>query len=418
MLVKENNLHDVRHNVTVNILDGSFFGLAIGFASFTTILPLFVSTMTDSAVLIGLVPAIHNMGWQLPQLFTAKWISKLPRLKRFVILFSVIERAPFFAFALVAALLPYISPQIGLIMMFTLLIIQGFGGGLTANGWQNLISKVIPPNRLATFFGAQSAAANLFASFSAIIAGLLLEYFPGNIGFILCFSAATLSLVVSWRFLSLTKEQPTPSTNDIGANKSILASTLKILIKDSNFVWFLIARSLSQFGLMAMAFYIVFAVNIHNASESAAGLFTGVLLVTQMIINPVMGVISDRWGKRFVMAFGSVCGTAAPLLAMVSTGINWFFYVFILAGIANTIFWIVGMTLSLDFGSEEERPIYVGIANTFIAPSSIIAPIIGGWLADYSGYSATFIFAAVSSIITALIYIFVIKYPRQGKKTI
>jgi hypothetical protein len=28
--------------------------------------PLFVSTFTDSAILIGLVPAIHNMGWQLP----------------------------------------------------------------------------------------------------------------------------------------------------------------------------------------------------------------------------------------------------------------------------------------------------------------------------------------------------------------
>ena len=52
----------LRYNVTVSLLDGGFFGVAIGFASFSTILPLFVASMTDSATLIGLVPAIHARG--------------------------------------------------------------------------------------------------------------------------------------------------------------------------------------------------------------------------------------------------------------------------------------------------------------------------------------------------------------------
>jgi hypothetical protein len=69
----------LHYNVTVNLMDGGFFGLAIGFASFGTILPLFVASMTDSATLIGLVPAIHSAGWLLPQLFTAGYTSRLRR---------------------------------------------------------------------------------------------------------------------------------------------------------------------------------------------------------------------------------------------------------------------------------------------------------------------------------------------------
>ena len=53
----------LRYNVTVGLMDGGLFGVALGFASFGTILPLFVASMTDSATLIGLVPAIHSAGW-------------------------------------------------------------------------------------------------------------------------------------------------------------------------------------------------------------------------------------------------------------------------------------------------------------------------------------------------------------------
>jgi len=65
----------LRFNFLIGLLDGGAFGLGLGFASFTAIIPLFVHHLTDSALLIGLVPAIHNMGWQLPQLLTAGWLG-------------------------------------------------------------------------------------------------------------------------------------------------------------------------------------------------------------------------------------------------------------------------------------------------------------------------------------------------------
>src|ERR1044072_1943614 len=135
----------LRYNIVVNMMDGGFFGVAIGFASFGTILPLFVASMTDSATLIGLVPAIHGAGWLLPQRFTASHTARLRRYKRTVLLSTIHERIPFLGFALVALLLPRIGVQAGLIITFFFLTWEGLGGGFPANPWARTISQNIPP---------------------------------------------------------------------------------------------------------------------------------------------------------------------------------------------------------------------------------------------------------------------------------
>ncbi|HEY2979937.1 MAG TPA: hypothetical protein VGJ22_02045, partial [Anaerolineales bacterium] len=53
---------NLRFNFIIGMLDGGFFGFALGFGSFLAIIPLFVRQLTDSALLIGLIPAIHNFG--------------------------------------------------------------------------------------------------------------------------------------------------------------------------------------------------------------------------------------------------------------------------------------------------------------------------------------------------------------------
>src|SRR5258706_7880427 len=146
---------DLRFNITVNLLDGGFLGAAIVFASFGTILPLFVASMTNSATLIGLVPAIHSAGWLFPQLFTANYTARLRRYKRTVLLATIHERVPFLGFAIVALLLPKTGLQIGLVLTFLLLTWQGLGGGFTANPWTSMISKIVPSEARGTFFGIQ-----------------------------------------------------------------------------------------------------------------------------------------------------------------------------------------------------------------------------------------------------------------------
>ncbi|MEI8132316.1 MAG: MFS transporter, partial [Leptolinea sp.] len=302
----ENIQKDLKHNAVVNIADGTFFGFGLGFSSFATILPLFVSTMTNSAVLIGLIPAIHNMGWQLPQLFTARKISRLPQFKPYVILMTIQERVPFLGLALVAFLLPTIGKTAALIATFIILIWQGLGGGLTANAWQNLISKIIPTDVRATFFGVQSAGSNLFASVGAIIAGYLLEKIATPSNFMVCFLITSGLMVISYYFLALTREIVTPAPEVEDSNADFWRKVRVILEKDIPFRWFVISRNAMQFGMMAQAFYIIYAIRVHHLSLSAAGIMTGLLFMTQVAANPLLGWISDKWSRTAVLEGGAL----------------------------------------------------------------------------------------------------------------
>jgi MFS family permease len=394
-------------------MDGGFFGLAIGFASFGTILPLFVASMTDSATLIGLVPAIHSAGWLLPQLFTASYTARLRRYKRTVLLMTIHERLPFLGFALVAFLLPKIGIQAGLILMFLLLTWQGLGGGFTANPWTSMISKIIPSDSRGTFFGTQAAVANLFISGAAVGAGYLLDWFDSPIDFMYCFLIASLFFTISWFALAWTRE-PADHEKVVDENPApFWHGSLQILKRDKNFNWFLVARILSQFATMGFAFYIVYALRRFQMDAVTAGYLTATLTISQTVANAGMGWLGDRVGHRLMLIVGAASATFSSLLAWLAPSLAWFFPIFVLTGFANVSIWTNGMTMTVDFSDEKERPFYIGLAQTLTAPATIIAPLIGGWIADTQGFVITFGLSTVLAIVMMSILIFLVKEPRK-----
>jgi MFS family permease len=402
----------LRYNIIVNLLDGGFFGMAIGFASFSTILPLFVASMTQSATLIGLVPAIHGTGWLLPQLFTASFTSRLRRYKRTVVLTTIHERIPFLGLAIVALLLPTIGVQASLVITFILLTWQGLGGGFTANPWTSMISKIMPPESRGTFFGTQAAVANLFISGAAIGAGYLLNSFEAPRNFMYCFLIAIIFFTISWFALTLTRE-PADYEKVIEENPPpFWHGAGKILKRDRNFDWFLSARILSQFATMGFSFYIVYALRRFHMNEVTAGYLTATLTIAQMVANAGMGWLGDRVGHRLMLIVGAAAAMFSSVLAWFAPSLAWFFPIFVLAGFANVSIWTNGMTMTVDFSGEEERPFYIGLAQTLTAPATIIAPLIGGWIADTQGFVLTFAFSSLLAVVMISILIFLVKEPR------
>jgi MFS family permease len=404
----------LRYNIIANLLDGGFFGAAIGFASFGTILPLFVASMTDSATLIGLVPAIHSAGWLLPQLFTANHTAQLRRYKRTVLMMTIHERLPFLGFAIVALLLPRIDLQAGLVLTFILLIWQGLGGGFTANPWTSMISKIFPPESRGTFFGIQAAVANLFISAAAVGAGYLLNAFNSPLDFVSCFLIAVLFFTISWFFLALTRE-PADHEKVIEENPPpFWHGAGRILKRNKNFSWFLLARILSQFGTMGFAFYIVYALRHFEMTEVTAGYLTATLTISQMVANAGMGWLGDRVGHRLMLIVGAASALLSSLLAWMAPSLSWFFPIFVLTGFANVAIWTNGMTMTVDFAGETERPFYIGLAQTLTAPATIIAPLIGGWIADTQGFIFTFGWSTILSVAMMFILVFLVKEPRKA----
>jgi MFS family permease len=102
----------------------------------------------------------------------------------------------------------------------------------------------------------------------------------------------------------------------------------------------------------------------------------------------------------------------SSLLAWFAPSIIWFFPIFILAALTNVSIWTNGMTMSTTFSSEAERPFYIGLAQTLTAPATILAPLIGGWVADSFGFVPTFTISTILSVVMILILWLIVKDPR------
>ena len=409
---------NLRFNFTVNILDGGFFGLALGFASFITIIPLFVSQMTSSALLIGLVPTIHNVGWQFPQLLTASRVSRAKRIKPLVLWTTIHERIPFLGLALVAWFLPRLGSETALILTFILLVWQGFGGGFTANAWTSMMTKIMPTNLHGTFFGVQMAAFTGLEGLSAIAAGLILDRLDGPLDFTICFLAASASFVISFIFISFAREPDSRIQPIKGRPEGYWVESKRILKTNYNFIAFLAMRSLSQFAAMAFSFYIIYVVWIFGVSDAEAGFMTGIFLMSSIMANLVMGRLADYWSPRAVMIIGALAATLSATVALVAPSANWFYASFILTSVATVAIWTIPLPLTVRFGTEEERPYYIGLSSTVTAPAALLAPVIGGLLADTVGFQATFMVSVVCGLLMAAMLVFVVKDPPHEQANI
>ncbi|AUB40057.1 MFS family permease [Nostoc flagelliforme CCNUN1] len=405
----QKNLH---HNLTVNVIDSAFFGLATGFASYITIIPLFVSGFTNSALLIGLIPAIPRLGWQLPQLLTADKIARLQYYKPTVMWLTINQKLPFFALALVALLQRKLNSQTILHLTFAILIWQGLGGGFSATAWQSMVAKIVPSGRLGIFYGALAAAANLMSIFGALIAGLLLKQIAQPFNFALCFLCASVAMALSWFFMSRTREPVSNSLSTIETRREFWDSLSVILRCDKNFRYFVITRMLSQLALMPLPFYTLYAVHQHWMGEASIGLITGVLMVTQTIAGLVLGWVGDRWGNKLVLEAGSVVCAFTSVLAGLAPNVNCFYLVFIGAGIGMISLQNVAAVMTLEFGNQRQRPAYIGLGNTLVAPATILAPLLGGWIVDNIDYKTAFLVAAIGGLVTALLLHVAVSDPR------
>ncbi|MEH1808104.1 MFS transporter [Nostoc sp.] len=405
----QKNLH---HNFTVNVIESGFFGFGSGFASFFIILPLFVSTLTDSVLLIGLIPAIPRLGWQLPQLLTASKVARLQCYKPTVMLLTIHQKLPFLGLALVALLELQLNHQIILLLTFAILIWQGLGSGFSATAWQSMVAKIVPSRKLGIFYGTLAASGNLMSICGAAIAGLLLKEIAQPFNFALCFLCASFAMALSWFFMSRTREPLSITPSAFESRREFWDSLIVILRCDENFRCFVIARMISQLALMPLPFYTLYAVHQYGMKEASIGLITTLLMVTQTIAGLVLGWLGDRTGCKLVLQIGCVACTFSSVFACLAPNANWFYLVFIGVGIGMIALQNIAAVMTLEFGNQHQGPAYIGLGNTLIAPASILAPLLGGWIVENIDYRTTFLVAVIGALVTALLLHVGVSNPR------
>ncbi|RME50727.1 MAG: MFS transporter [Caldilineae bacterium] len=407
-------LRDYPWNFTVNFLDGAFFWLGLSFASSVTILPLFVSKLSDNPFLIALVAILGQASWYLPQLFTAGVIESVPRKKPFVVNVGFFtERLPMWLLP-VAALASLRSPTLALVLFFLAYAAHGLGAGLIAPAWSDMLARCFPVNKRGRFFGVTSFVGTGLGALGAVLSGWILAHYPFPTNFVYLFLLAAVTITISWGFIALTREPvyPVPAHAARRVRGGSRRKMMSILRGDHNFRRFLAARLLSSLAAMGGGFLTVAAVQRWQLSDSTVGLFTAAMLVGQTAGNLAAGLVADRWGHKLSLETGLIAITGGFVLAWLAPDPSWYFVVFFLFGASAGIRIVSGVLIPLEFARPNHRPTYVGLSNTTMGVGSALAPLVGGLLAEV-GYNWLFAASALVGVLALSAMHWAVTEPRH-----
>jgi predicted MFS family arabinose efflux permease len=104
-----------------------------------------------------------------------------------------------------------------------------------------------------------------------------------------------------------------------------------------------------------------------------------------------------------VLLLSTLIGVVAIILAVVAPVSWWFVPIFALVGASQAGFQLSGFTLVFAFSPPADRPRYIGIANTALAPIAAVSPMLVGWLATITSYDLVFILLALMGTLGAAI---------------
>ncbi len=378
-------------NFVVNSLDLTFYNLAVSFIFGATVLSLYASYLTDSAVLIGLLPAIQSVGYFLPQLLTARRAGWLARKKPLVQKISVFERLPYLIVALSILVWPEAPPWLAYTLLALCLAVATGSGGLASPAWKSMLAKLIPAERRGRLFGLSRALGGLLGVGGAAYARHVLDAYPYPTSFGICFLLCFGFQALSWLCLSLNREPAKEPTKAEELATNYWRRLPGVLRDNPNYTRFLVGRSLIIMSTMATTFYVIYGRATYSITDAFAANLTMAALVSQTLSNPLLGWLADHRGNIWVMEVSALVGGMGLLTALFSSSARWLYGVFMLANAATTGMALAGMTVTMEFGDEEEMPIFSALANTITAAPILLAPVVGGWIVDVAGFRTMFV---------------------------
>lgn len=144
------------------------------------------------------------------------------------------------------------------------------------------------------------------------------------------------------------------------------------------------------------------------------GITTALYAVIQFIFAPVLGVLSDRLGRRPVLLI-SLCGASISYILMASASNIWMLLIGrAIAGLTSANMAVATAYIS-DVTPEDERAGRFGIFNAMFGIGFIIGPVLGGILGDY-WIRLPFIAAAILNACNMLLALFALPESRKPQQ--
>ncbi len=377
-------------NYRLGVWNGWLASAGDGFLSVSVVLAGFAAHLGASNAVIGLLPAIAQGGWMLPQILVAARVRALPYKLPIYRSAAFVRASSYVAMVLVAALLAE-NPALCLTLFVAAMVVNALASGVSGLPFLEVCSKIVPPQRRAAFFGTRNLVGGLLAFGAGLIVRWVLASpirFPYD--YALIFLLATMAYVVAYALFGRVDEPPDPPQppSNIAEELRQIPATLRA---DPAFRAFLTVRLILAFATLADPFYAVYALRELHVPSSQLGVFLIALAGAAPLSNLLWQRVAERKGSRRIIRYSAAAAFVAPLLALsLGQQTAWaYLLVFVAVSVAAQGFNLGHTNHLLNIAPVAQRSRYIGSLNTLVG-MALFAPVLGGVLADQIGYRAVF----------------------------
>lgn len=145
---------------------------------------------------------------------------------------------------------------------------------------------------------------------------------------------------------------------------------------------------------------------VNEASKDGGFLLT-IYALMQFVFAPILGNLSDKYGRRPVLLFSLLGFGIDYLFLAVAPTFEWLFVGRIIAGITGASFTTANAYIA-DISNAENRAKNFGMVGAAFGLGFIIGPALGGQLSKFLGLRAPFYAAAVLCLLNTLYGYFVL----------
>jgi MFS family permease len=376
----------LRRNLALTVGEIICFALGMAFFDSSTVLASFVATLTGSAILLGLMPTIFQIGVGLPQLAAARFLAHRQRKLPYIIWASFFRNLPLFL--LVGITWISQNPTVLLVTFFVCYGLFAIGIGAESVAWLDVFAKICPQDLRGKVFAVGRTIGNLVSIGGGFLVARILASegnFPRNYGLLFLATALLMSAaMVVFGSIKEPVEPPTPVPPSAISqtppdDRAVLVQGRRVWRDDAPFRRLTLARIAYVAHLVATPFYLRFARDRLGIDDAAVGLFVSAMMVGQIVGNLAWGWLSARIGNRRVVQASLLIAIALPLYVLLTPFLpqGAFLLVYVAIGAILAGEMIGWMNMLLDVSPTARRPLYISLHSTLLLPANLL-PLFGG----------------------------------------
>jgi MFS family permease len=146
-----------------------------------------------------------------------------------------------------------------------------------------------------------------------------------------------------------------------------------------------------------------FAAGPLHADATGVGISIGAFAIAALVLRPVVGWASDRFGRRPLLVFGGVLTIVALLFHLAVTTLPLFVVARSLLGIAEAFFFVAVIAAVSDLAPPERRGEAINIGSLAVYLGLAIGPFLGETILAWGGFGVVWLVAAaMAGIATGL----------------